>query len=234
VKYPGGKGKCYQQIINVFPPHTTYIETHLGGGAVLRNKRAARYSIGIDKDERVISYWRSQYPKFAEYVQGDAVEFLRAYPFEGSELVYCDPPYLSSTRRRSRVYRYDLTEAGHCVLLDALVQLPCLVVISGYASSLYHSRLQGWTSIRFAAKAHDCVREEWLWANYRIPEQLHDMQYFGANYRERQNVKRRLERLRRRVERLTKPEQHELVRWLSTQLRQGDATNATVHLPQRQ
>jgi DNA adenine methylase len=232
VKYPGGKGKCSQHIINVFPPHTIYIETHLGGGAVLRNKRAARQSIGIDKDEQVISFWRNNYPDLAEYVHADAIEFLRSYPFKGSELIYCDPPYLSSTRKRSRVYRHDLTEADHGALLDALVQLPCLVAISGYASTLYQSRLQGWRSIRFSAKAHDSVREEWLWANYRIPEELHDMQYFGANYRERQNFKRRMERLRRRIERLTRPEQHELVRWLSTQLRQGEVTNAAVHLPQ--
>jgi DNA adenine methylase len=232
VKYPGGKGKCFQHIINVFPPHTTYIETHLGGGAVLRNKRAARRSIGIDKDKQVISFWRNNYPDLAEYVHADAVEFLRSYPFKGSELIYCDPPYLPSTRKRSRVYRHDLTEADHGVLLDALVQLPCLVAISGYTSALYRSRLQGWQSIQFSAKAHDSVREEWLWANYGIPEELHDMQHFGANYRERQNFKRRMERLRRRIERLTKPEQHELVRLLSIQLRRGEMTNAAVYLPQ--
>jgi DNA adenine methylase len=230
VKYPGGKGKCFQHIINVFPPHTTYIETHLGGGAVLRNKRAAGHSIGIDMDEDVICFWRDNYPDLAEYVQGDAVEFLRSCAFTGSELIYCDPPYLSSTRKRSRVYRHDLTEADHGALLDVLIELPCLVAISGYASTLYQSRLQGWCSVTFPAKAHDGVREEWLWTNYHIPEQLHDMQHFGTNYRQRQNFKRRNERLRRRIERLTKPEQHELVQWLSTQLRQGEATNAAVHL----
>ena len=152
MKYPGGKGKCFQHIINIFPPHTTYIETHLGGGAVLRNKRAARQSIGIDKDKQVISFWRNNYPDLAEYVHADAVEFLRSYPFKGSELIYCDPPYLSSTRKRSRVYRHDLTEADHGALLDALVQIPCLVAISGYTSTLYQSRLRGWHSISFLPK----------------------------------------------------------------------------------
>jgi hypothetical protein len=113
------------------------------------------------------------------------------------------------------------------------VQLPCLVVISGYPSKLYHSKLESWNTIRFPAKAHDGVREECLWVNYRIPERLHDMQYYGATYRERQNFKRRMERLRRRIVRLTRPEQHELVQWLSTQLSLGDATDAAVHLSQR-
>jgi len=31
------------------PPHDTYIETHLGGGAVMRNKPPARNNIAIDR-----------------------------------------------------------------------------------------------------------------------------------------------------------------------------------------
>ena len=36
MRYPGGKGKCYQHIINLMPMHDTYIETHLGGGEPYR------------------------------------------------------------------------------------------------------------------------------------------------------------------------------------------------------
>ncbi len=233
MKYPGGKGKCFQRIINIFPPHETYIETHLGGGAVLRYKREAAHSIGIDKDEQVISFWHNNHPHLAEFVQADALEFLRSYQFKGKELVYCDPPYVPSARKRTRVYRHDLSEADHCVLLDTLVQLPCFVVISGYASELYQSRLKDWHTISFVAKAHDGLREEHLWSNYRIPEQLHDIRYFGENYRERQNFKRRMERMRRKIARLSRPEQHDLIRWLSTQLKHGDGTNAGIYLPER-
>jgi DNA adenine methylase len=227
VKYPGGKGKCFQRIINIFPPHETYIETHLGGGAVLRNKRAAAHSIGIDKDEQVISFWRDNHPQLADFVQADALEFLRSYQFKGKELVYCDPPYVPSTRKRTRVYRHDLSEADHCVLLDTLEHLPCYVVISGYASELYESRLKDWHTISFLAKAHDGLRQERLWSNYRIPEQLHE------NYRDRQNVKRRMERMRRKIARLTRPEQHDLIHWLSTQIKQGDVMNAGIYLSER-
>ena len=233
MKYPGGKGKCFQQIINVLPPHSTYIETHLGGGAVLRNKRPAAYSIGVDKDEEVISFWRINLPDLAEYVHADAVDFLRSYPFRGTELVYCDPPYLPSTRKRSRIYHHDLTERDHRSLLDSLVSLPCCVVISGYASELYDSQLEHWSKIRFFAKAHDGLREECLWFNYRVPQRLQDMRYFGANYRERQNFKRRMERLRNRIARLSLPEQHAINQWLSAHLDQRDATYANLYLPER-
>jgi site-specific DNA-adenine methylase len=40
-------GLC-QAIIAMMPPHDTYIETHLGGGAIMKRKRAALRNIGID------------------------------------------------------------------------------------------------------------------------------------------------------------------------------------------
>ena len=46
-------GLC-QPIIALMPPHDTYIETHLGGGAIMRRKPAARHNIGIDLDARAL------------------------------------------------------------------------------------------------------------------------------------------------------------------------------------
>ena len=57
--YPGGKGASgvHQNIINLIPPHDVYIETHLGGGSILRRKRPAPINIGIDLDPEVIESW---------------------------------------------------------------------------------------------------------------------------------------------------------------------------------
>src|SRR5713226_9695985 len=136
MRYPGGKGKIYQQIINLLPPHTTYIETHLGGGAVLRHKKPSPKGIAIDRDPEVIGYWRQSLPSFASYIETDALEFLTANHFSGDEVVYCDPPYLPSTRRRGRVYRYDYDRRDHERLLEVLRRLPCRILISGYPSQL--------------------------------------------------------------------------------------------------
>ena len=57
MRYPGGKGRTFQHVINLIPPHRVYIETHLGGGAVMRHKRPSAYSIGIDADQKVIGTW---------------------------------------------------------------------------------------------------------------------------------------------------------------------------------
>jgi DNA adenine methylase len=62
--YPGGKSTpgTYQRIINLMPPHDTYVEPFLGGGAILRMKRPAKVSIGIDLDREVIRSWQRAQP----------------------------------------------------------------------------------------------------------------------------------------------------------------------------
>lgn len=218
MQYPGGKGKCFQHIINVLPEHTTYIETHLGGGAVLRHKAAAASSIGIDVDPRVVCWWRDHHPGLATYVEGDALTFLQSYRFDGGEVIYCDPPYLPSTRKRQRVYRYDLTEDDHLKLLATLKSLPCRIVISGYPSTLYRTRLKDWTELTFPAKAQDGLRQECLWINFSLPCCLHDVRYLGHTFRERQDIKRRMHRLRSKIAALSSPEQHDLASWLAREL----------------
>ena len=42
-------GLC-QPIIAMMPPHDTYIETHLGGGAIMQRKPPALRNIAIDLD----------------------------------------------------------------------------------------------------------------------------------------------------------------------------------------
>ncbi|ALV06359.1 Upf31.0 [Roseateles depolymerans] len=222
MKYPGGKGKTYQHIINLMPPHRVYIETHLGGGAVLRNKRPAEHSIGIDADERVVAQWRARtadpptdtaYPDL-ELICGRAEEFLARYSFLGDELVYVDPPYHPETRRQPRVYRCDYDVEDHVELLSLLARLPCPVIVSGYAHPLYDELLGGWNQRTFQAKTHTDVRTETLWFNFEPPDQLHDSRHRGDNFRERQTLKRRMERLQDRVRAMDPAERHAFAQWL--------------------
>ena len=64
VGYFGSKatsGLC-QPLIAMMPPHDTYIETHLGGGAIMRRKPAALRNIGIDRDARALDGFECDYP----------------------------------------------------------------------------------------------------------------------------------------------------------------------------
>lgn len=223
MRYPGGKGKTYQHVVNLMPPHSVYIETHLGGGAVLRHKKPSARSIAIDADERVIDQWKISAGERVELVHGRAEDFLAAYSFKGEELIYCDPPYHPATRRQARVYRHDYSEADHIALLEILIKLPCKVLLSGYAHPLYEELLQGWACRKFEAATHKGNREETLWFNFSPPVCLHDARFLGANFRERQSTKRRLQRLQTKVDTMDPVERVVFMQWLrsSYPLEQG-------------
>ncbi|WP_036109640.1 MULTISPECIES: DNA adenine methylase [Luteibacter] len=215
MRYPGGKGKCYQHLINLMPRHHTYIESHLGGGAVLRHKLPAKRNIAIELDESVVARWRADAESNVELVQGDALIYLSGYSYTGGELVYCDPPYMRSTRSGGSVYRHEYDEDDHRRLLRVLATLPCMVMISGYTNGLYESMLGDWRTHSFMAKTHTGLREETVWMNFPPPTALHDSRYLGADFRQRQTIKRRGHALKRRVEGLTDTERAALIRWMS-------------------
>ena len=201
--YPGGKGLQYQKIINLMPPHEVYIETHLGGGAVMRNKRPAGRNIGIEMDLKVIEKWSGMTGMEIELIHGDGIEYLEEYKFTGKELVYCDPPYLRETRKKYYpLYKYEYSKSDHIRLLEVIRRLPCMVMISGYESSLYNIKyLKDWNRYVFNATTHHGMAREWIWMNYDTPVQLHDYRYLGDNFRERDRIKRKSQRW---VERLKK------------------------------
>jgi len=191
-------GLC-QAIIAMMPPHNTYIESHLGGGAIMKRKAPALRNIGIDLDPQAISDFECTYP--VELINGCAHRFLADYDYQGSELIYSDPPYLLHTRTSARRYRFDYEEQDHVELLELLKTLPCQVILSGYPSALYDELLQGWRSIELQVMNQDGVRTEKLWFNFTV-DRVHWASYAGRNFTHRQQIKRKAANWARRYEAL--------------------------------
>lgn len=206
MRYPGGKNQVFRTLINLMPPHRTYIEAFLGSGAVLRYKLPAENSIGIDLDKRALKAAERWTNSNTQLVHADAIGFLSSYTYSGEELVFCDPPYLPSTRRRERIYRYELQEKDHERLLATLSSLPCMVMVSGYPSRLYESLLPQWRCEEISVSSHIGPRAEVVWMNFEVPEVLHDVNYFGSSFREREKTQRRHLRLIDKIERLSPSE----------------------------
>lgn len=202
MNYPGGKGKVFQKLINLMPPHAVYIETHLGGGAIMLNKRPASRNIGIDIDPKVIEMWTNVNQSNIELILTDAIAYLKDYQFTGKELVYCDPPYLRETRKKYYpLYKYEYTYEQHIELLEVIKSLPCMIMISGYQSKLYSDSLKGWYTQFFqAATRAGATATEWVWMNYSPPVELHDYRYLGDTFRERERIKKKSNRWVRRLE----------------------------------
>lgn len=191
-------GLC-QAIIAMMPPHDTYIETHLGGGAIMKRKPPALRNIGIDLNPRAIASFRCNYP--VQLVNGCAHRFLADFDYRGSELVYSDPPYLLCTRTSGRRYRFDYEERDHVRLLELLKTLPCRVMLSGYPSALYDEMLDGWRSLELQVMNHDGVRTEKLWFNFTV-DRVHWAAYAGRNFTHRQQIKRKAANWARRYQAL--------------------------------
>lgn len=65
---------AYQAIIAAMPPHDTYIETHLGTGAVMKFKAPALRSVGIELDPQTLAEYEPPYP--LELHHGDCLAYL--------------------------------------------------------------------------------------------------------------------------------------------------------------
>ena len=183
------------------PLHDVYIEAFVGAGAVFLKKRPAERSILIDVDQDVVAHWRRVRPPATTIVHGDARAFLSTYPWTGRELVYCDPPYLMSTRRsQAQLYRREMTPAEHGRLLNTIKRLPCAVLISGYRSALYDRALAKWRRFDFLAATHRGVALESVWCNFPPPAALHDRRFAGPDYRERERMKKKQARWRAMLE----------------------------------
>ncbi len=195
MNYPGGKGGTYQKYINLMPPHEVYIESHLGGGAIMRYKKRAKRNIGIEIDPEIMEIWNSRNEINFELIHENAISFLKSYPFTGKELVYCDPPYLRETRKKYYpLYKYEYSLSQHIELLEVVKSLPCMVMISGYESPLYIKFLKSWHTYSFQATTHHGMATEWIWMNYPNPAYLHDYRYLGDDFREREKIKLKLKR----------------------------------------
>jgi len=217
VSYDGGKGQAgvFQRIINQMPPHDVYIEGCLGAGAVLRAKKPAPWSIGIELDPEVLNVWQNHSIEKLSLVNADVVTWLReSLPkFQPNNLIYLDPPYLMETRRSQRpLYRYEMSNEQHEQLLSIARSLPCKVMISGYWSQMYADKLIGWRTINFQAMTRGGQpATEWLWMNFAEPTRLHDYQYLGENFRERERIKKKINRWKGKLERMPETERRALL-----------------------
>lgn len=196
--FPGGKNCCFQRIINLIPPHDTYIETHLDSGAVMRNKLPAASNIGIDVDLDVLSKFDLPTGYKVDLICTDAIGFLQEHWFPCHTFIYADPPYLNGVRTKRKQYRHEYSDKQHVELLETLRRLassPLInVMISGYWSELYADMLSEWHVHSFEAMTRGGMRREFLWMSYPPPDRLHDYRYIGDTFRDRERIRRRQRR----------------------------------------
>lgn len=93
-------------------------------------------------------------------------------------LIYADPPYLLEGRNGA-IYEDEMSEEDHLELLDVLIAHPGPVILSGYDSPLYNSRLTDWRrEERQQTIETGQSRTEVLWVNPVAACQVGQLQLF--------------------------------------------------------
>lgn len=238
--YNGGKGASgtYQQIINKIPPHSIYIAACAGHDSIFRKKRRASVSVINDIDPGVITAWkRSQKTVmpdcivYENFMQGDLFEkpaqpvvilrctdyrtIVKRFKNNPDAFIYLDPPYpLELRSSQAQLYNFEWdSNDDHIAMLNLVQDAKAMIMISSYPNNMYDSRLAGWTTHQFNSMTRGGVRREQIWMNYPEPKILHDTQYVGNNFRDRHELKRKIQRWN---DRLDKMEQHEKIAILSS------------------
>lgn len=210
MSYLGSKGQAgvFQRIIGNMPPHTIYVEPFLGSGKILFTKRPAVLNVGIDADAWIVkNISRILTPELArvatKFICGDAITTLPTLALPADAVVYCDPPYLLSTRTSRHRYAHEMTDDQHEQFLTLAAGLNCRVLISGYPSKLYDHHLQNWRCCSYRTRTRGRTVTECLWCNFPEPVELHDWRFIGKNFRERLTLKRFAARFTARLDRMT-------------------------------
>jgi len=218
--YSGGKGNCFQQIINLMPKHQCYVEPFAGHAKVYEHKKAAEVNFALDLDWSVIAHLKEHFAPRLEVRRMCGIQLLEQREFSESTLIYCDPPYLNAG---VRYYRHSLSEPDHKRLLRSLISQPkAMIMISGLDSSLYRDMLSNWHCHPIINVTRNGRVTEYIWTNYD-PNlfEKHDSRYLGENYREREKYKRQVTSIKRKLESIDKAQLRELSSWLTSKLEEN-------------
>ena len=213
----------YQQIINQIRPHDVYIELCAGSGAIAQFKKPAPSKTFInDISDKVVQAWKSSTIDIpnCEVLQMDAAELLQIFCFDQrlKYVVYIDPPYPMDSRRSSRdVYDHEMTDQQHIELLKAVLSLAGNTnidfVISTYSNPIYSEMLKGWNLHTFQAQTRKGLATEYLYMNYFDHSGLlHQYDYLGTDFIDRQRIKRKIEREVSKLINLPAPERQAIIK----------------------
>ncbi len=108
-----------------------------------------------------------------EILRRPALDVIRTWD-NPQTLIYCDPPYLHSTRHESSrsVYGCEMSAEDHRELAGVLSRCRGKVVLSGYPSDLYDELYRGWRTVEFDMPNHaaggrsKARKQETLWMSW--------------------------------------------------------------------
>lgn len=163
--------------------HRLVVRSFMGHGSdsatrTTRTGFRARLTDGRALPSAEWSTWPDSIPLFRDRLAGVLLENDQATRVidrmdSSTTLIYCDPPYVHSTRSAlasnsstTNGYRHEMTDDDHRALAERLHRCTGMVVISGYPSPLYLELYAGWeTHQKTHVADRAAMRTEVVWIN---------------------------------------------------------------------
>lgn len=197
--YRGNKGlkNLYPNIINEFPPHIVFWELCAGSWQITKKKAPARFTAVVDKDNSLVQGVEKDYHGQIVGLCDCAISILKELKNAGpNHLVYIDPPYHPEAVKNIKYYyKHWMSAADHLELCLTASAANCNIAISHYDHPIYDELLKGWRKKTIRVNYHGVIRSEAVYFNYAVPEQLHETTFSGRNKTHRQQIKRKTQRL---------------------------------------
>ncbi len=211
--YPGAKTNSgiIQWLVNDTPEHEHYAELYAGSAQLFDAKRPAPGGNYLrDINPAVVAALQNKYCTRAHISLGSALDFLQAHQLTRRWFIYLDPPYPYLSRRSgAKIYKYEMgTDLEHVQLLSAVAAVDANIKISTRQNELYDQHLAGWRKEEFKTMGHHGPVTEIAYMNYPPPLLLHQYDYIGNGYVDRQRVKRKITRFASKLQELPLYERH--------------------------
>jgi hypothetical protein len=181
--------------------------------------------VAIDIDTAVIDRWKNITAEI-NAINSDGISFLKNLTSElnnESTVIYCDPPYpMNSRKSNKKIYKYEMADKDHADLLSILLQLRSRVLISTIPNELYANYLTNWNVKEFYNKTRKGMQKEYVYYNFQNCScELQDYRYLGNNHREREIIKRKLNRWIKRISKLNNYERNYLFKLLNVDMKKN-------------
>ena len=193
--YPGAKNNSgiLQFYCNNTPLHTTYHELFAGSAAYYFFKRPANNSVLADIDGNVCKILKGSVNSNDVVLNCNTLDLLDISVYSSSDFIFLDPPYPESARRSGNsIYRNEmLQDEIHLRLLTRCCAIPANIRICTRQNHLYDQVLKGWRKKEFNTvdRGGKCI--EIIYMNYSEPEILHQYDFLGKDFTDRQRIKRK-------------------------------------------
>jgi DNA adenine methylase len=210
--YNGGKNGngTYQTIINNIPPFKIFIDAMCGNCGISSNLLPHGSLIVInDIDSCVTKALKDKIncvghgnpgsiDRNSYLIRNENFQVLiDEFDCERSENVffYFDPPYLFETRKGQRdLYNFEWNREDHRRFLQSCSTVKSNCMISHYPCDMYDNALSNWRKIEFQSMTRKGLRTEAIYMNYPPPTFLHQYNYLGKDFIDRQRIKRKAQR----------------------------------------